>query len=71
MRGPGDFFGTRQHGISAYDIQNFSVKIETIRSVQSLSEKILKKNPSLEGNNYSNLKNAVMNLFKDETIVFN
>lgn len=71
MRGPGDFFGTRQHGLSVYDIQNIAGDAETIQKVQSLSEKILEKNPRLEGDDYKNLKNAIMNLFKDETIAFN
>ncbi len=71
IRGPGDFFGTRQHGLSGYDIQTIVNDVETVRNVQSLSKKILKENPGLAGDDYKNLKKAIINLFKDETIVFN
>ncbi len=71
IRGPGDFFGTRQHGLSGYDIQTIVNDVETVRNVQSLSKKILKENHGLAGDDYKNLKKAIINLFKDETIVFN
>lgn len=71
IRGPGDFFGTRQHGLSGYDIQSIVSDVETVRNAQYLSKKILKENPDLAGDDYKNLKKAIINLFKDETIVFN
>ena len=71
IRGPGDFFGVRQHGLSKFEIQNIVNDVETVQEVQLLSKKILSQNPSLSGNEYHNLKMEIMNLFKDETIVFN
>lgn len=71
IRGPGDFFGSRQHGLSKYDIQNIVNDVEIVQNVQQISKKILKENPSLAGDEYKNLKQAILNLFKDETIVFN
>lgn len=71
LRGPGDFFGTQQSGISKYDIQNIVNDVEIVQNVQQLSKKILKENPKLLGEEYKNLKNSILNLFKDETIVFN
>ena len=71
IRGPGDFFGVRQHGLSKLEIQNIVNNVETVQQVQQLSKKIISENPTLSGNDYHNLKIEIMNLFKDETIVFN
>lgn len=71
IRGPGDFFGTQQHGLSKYDIQNIVNDVEIVQNVQHISKKIIKENPRLIGDDYKNLKASILNLFKDETIVFN
>ncbi|MFA9423896.1 MAG: ATP-dependent DNA helicase RecG, partial [Sedimentibacter sp.] len=71
IRGPGDFFGTKQHGISKYEIQNIISDFEVVQNVQALSKNMLKLNPHLEGTDYKNLKREIKNLFNDENIVFN
>ncbi len=71
IRGPGDFFGVRQHGLSKFEIQNIVNNVETVQEVQLLSKKIMTENPTLKGEDYNNLKKEILNLFKDETIVFN
>jgi ATP-dependent DNA helicase RecG len=71
IRGPGDFFGTRQHGLSRYEVQNIVNDVEVVQTVQKLSKEIIEKNPSLRGDDYKNLKREIMNLFRDEEIVFN
>ena len=71
IRGPGDFFGVRQHGLSKFEIQNIVNNVETVQQVQMLSKKIISENPALSGEDYHNLKMEIMNLFKDESIVFN
>ena len=71
IRGPGDFFGVRQHGLSKFEIQNIVNNVETVQQVQLLSKKIISENPALSGGEYHNLKMEINNLFKDETIVFN
>ena len=71
LRGPGDFFGVRQSGLSKYEIQNLVNDIEVVESVQQISKKLMTENPYLIGNEYNNLKAAIKNLFKDETVIFN
>lgn len=71
IRGPGDFFGTRQHGLSKYEVQNIVNDVEVVQTVQKLSKEIIEKNPSLRGDDYKNLKREIMNLFRDEEIIFN
>jgi len=71
IRGPGDFFGTAQHGLSKYEIQNIINDVTVVQDVQLLSKKIINENPYLLGDEYINLKDEIVNLFKDENIVFN
>ena len=49
IRGPGDFFGVRQHGLSKFEIQNIVNNVETVQQVQMLSKKIISENPALRG----------------------
>jgi len=59
------------NGLSKLEIQNIVNNVETVQEVQLLSKRILSENPYLKGSDYQNLKMEIMNLFKDETIVFN
>ena len=70
IRGPGDFFGVRQHGLSKLEIQNIVNNVETVQQVQLLSKKLIAENPGLKGEDYHNLKEEIMKLFKDD-IVYN
>ena len=47
QRGPGDFFGHRQHGLPPMRIADMSEDINILRDAQDLSEKVLKKDPDL------------------------
>lgn len=71
LRGPGEFFGTKQHGIPQYELSSIVNDVKVIQEVQVLSKQILKSNPKLEGEEFSNIKRKIINLFKDEEIAFN
>lgn len=71
IRGPGDFFGTAQHGLSKYEIQRIINDVKVVQDVQEAVKKLMRENPYLEGCEYKNLKNEIISLFKDENIVFN
>ena len=71
LRGPGDFFGTRQSGLSKFEIKNIINNVEVVKEVQLLSKQIIQENPNLEGEDYINLKKEILNLFQDENIIFN
>ena len=47
LRGSGEFFGTKQHGIPEFKIANLFQDIETLKNIQSLAIKILQEDPSL------------------------
>ena len=63
LRGPGDFFGSRQHGLPEMKIANMMTDGEAIRETHAAVENLLKKNPALEGGEYTDLRNAVNRLF--------
>ena len=63
LRGPGDFFGSRQHGLPELKIANMMTDGEAIRETHSAASELLKKNPALSGEEYVLLRNAVNHLF--------
>ncbi len=63
LRGPGDFFGSRQHGLPEMKIANMMTDGEAIRETHAAAEKLLSENPALSGDEYTLLRNAVNRLF--------
>ncbi len=63
LRGPGDFFGSRQHGLPEMKIANMMTDGEAIREAHAAAENLLTKNPALSGEEYALLRNAVNRLF--------
>lgn len=66
LRGPGDFFGSRQSGIPKLKIADLSENMETVRESKSAAEIILRKDPMLSLYENRRLKNAVKHLFSDK-----
>ena len=48
LRGSGEFFGTKQHGIPEFKIANLFEDIETLKQIQAISAEIIDKDPLLE-----------------------
>lgn len=63
LRGPGDFFGSRQHGLPELKIANMMTDGEAIRETHAAAADLLKKNPALSGEEYMLLRQAVNRLF--------
>ena len=63
LRGPGDFFGSRQHGLPEMKIANMMTDGEAIRETRQAANKLLEANPALEGEEFSALRSAVNALF--------
>ncbi len=63
MRGPGDFFGSRQHGLPEMKIANMMTDGEIIRETHFAAQNLLKKNPALAGEEYDMLRKAVNRMF--------
>ncbi len=63
LRGPGDFFGSRQHGLPEMKIANMMTDGEAIKETREAAEKLLKNNPALAGEEFRMLRDAVNRLF--------
>lgn len=64
LRGSGEFFGTKQHGLPEFKIANLFEDIETLKSVQSVALKIISEDPKLEEEKNKQLKKQIENKFK-------
>ena len=48
LRGPGDFFGTKQHGIPEFKVANLFVDVPILKKAQQVANTILKQDPELQ-----------------------
>ena len=65
LRGSGEFFGTRQHGIPEFKIANLFEDIGMLKSVQSVAMQIIEEDPKLEMEKNKVLKRMVDSKFGD------
>lgn len=65
LRGSGEFFGTKQHGLPEFKIANLFEDIEMLKSVQSVAIKIMEDDPNLEKEKNRELKKQIESKFKD------
>lgn len=70
LRGPGDFFGTRQHGLPELKIANLYKDIDILKLVQSAAAEIYNSDPELKNVENSNICMKMNEFFcKSENIV--
>lgn len=61
-RGPGDFFGKRQHGLPDLKIADMLEDTETLRQCRECALKMLESDPRLDG--YPELRERINNMFR-------
>ncbi|SHI04529.1 ATP-dependent DNA helicase RecG [Sporanaerobacter acetigenes] len=73
LRGPGEFFGTRQHGLPDLKIANLFTDMEILKLAQSEASKIILKDPHLKDEEYCLIREKIKIMFKDkiDDIIFN
>ena len=71
MRGPGDVFGRRQHGLPAFKAANLSVDIPTLTQAQQAAERFLSRPDVAQMPEYQPLLQRIRALFTQETDIFN
>lgn len=59
LRGTGEFFGTKQHGLPEFKIANLFQDMPMLKMIQSLAMKILQEDPKLEEEKNRKLKKIV------------
>ena len=65
LRGSGEFFGTRQHGIPEFKIANLFEDMDALKLAQSVAIQIIDKDPLLDKDENKILKKMVDEKFKD------
>ena len=66
LRGPGDFFGTRQHGLPELKIANIFEDMPVLKEAIKASKEILECDKKLKNNPY--LKKRIQALYKDDIV---
>lgn len=64
IRGPGDFFGTRQHGLPELKVANLFKHMKILRMVQKEAREIYSKDPALELKENQGIKYKIEEMFK-------
>lgn len=65
LRGPGDFFGSRQHGLPELKIADFTRNMDTVRQAKTACDMIFEKDPELCLYENRALRQAVARLFTE------
>lgn len=63
LRGPGDFFGTRQHGLPALRISDLLRDTKMLETVQNEAQTLLKSDPALAAPEYAALHRQLEKMF--------
>ena len=63
LRGPGDFFGEKQHGLPDLKIANMAEDMEVLKKAQSAARHVLSCDPKLEQPEHQGLKGQIKRLF--------
>ncbi len=73
LRGPGEFFGTKQHGLPELRIANLFTDIDILKLAQKDANEILSLDPNLTLEENANIKKKISAVFSKlgENIIFN
>ena len=63
LRGPGDFFGSRQHGLPAMHVADLGSDMNVLQEAQDAARETLASDPELSRPEHAQLKAAVARLF--------
>lgn len=64
LRGPGDFFGKRQHGLPELKVADFAKDMELLKAAQKASEELIRTDPELKNTENAELASHVKRMFE-------
>ena len=68
LRGPGEFFGTRQHGLPGLRIANLYRDMDILKKAQAAAQSIIKRDPELTAEENVDLKRVIEEMFLSDNI---
>ena len=71
LRGPGDFFGRRQHGLPQLKVADFAADVELLKEAREAAEELVAADPELKKPSHRLLKRRVRELFEENEELFN
>ena len=71
LRGPGDFFGARQHGLPEMHIAHLGADTGILRAAKAEADAIFASDPLLERAEHAALRKRVESMLRDESITLN
>ncbi|MFI3250350.1 MAG: ATP-dependent DNA helicase RecG [Eubacteriales bacterium] len=71
IRGPGDFFGSRQHGLPSLKLADLSGDMRTLSSAQESARTLLEADPDLTNPEHAGVKKRVEAIFEQTADIFN
>ena len=71
LRGPGDFFGSRQHGLPAMHIADLGGDVQVLQKAQQEANALLREDPALSRPENAALRESVERLFRESADSFN
>ncbi len=71
LRGPGDFFGSRQHGLPQLKVADLAGDTRVLKEAQDAARQILAGDPELEQAEHGLIRQKVLALFEDNPDIFN
>ena len=71
IRGPGDFFGSRQSGLPDMTIASFTADIALLKTAQQAAQELLSTDPALEKPENAVLRESVMRMIERNRGTFN
>lgn len=71
LRGPGDFFGARQHGLPQLRVADLAGDLQVLQEARAAAEKLLANDPQLEQPEHRPVLERVRGLFENNPNIFN
>ena len=63
LRGPGDFFGSRQHGLPEMGLASFAYNMDVLKDAQAAAMDLLAEDPTLEAPEHRALRAHIQKMF--------
>lgn len=71
LRGPGDFFGSRQHGLPLFKVASLQLDLQTLSQAQSAAEAALRDPSWRTAPEFAPLRMRIDTLFREEPVALN